>query len=170
MKQICLFLSDVAASLRRAPLVDELRWKPLSSISPLPASSCVSSRESGYCKTKSLLLLLLFFFHLLIQCQRLTLQWCKSKLHGRGSVIEFVFTKRDLLFIQRKYFFSSIPFQWRVLFLRSFWPVVSQNDSLFNSTLAHVSLLFHFCTPWKYLVFCRFQRIKKWNIGLEWVK
>ena len=44
MKQICLSLSDGAASLRRAPLVDALGRKPLSSISPLTASRWVSSR------------------------------------------------------------------------------------------------------------------------------
>ena len=48
MKQICLSLSDVAASLRRAPLVDALGWKPLSSISPLTASTWVLSRGAAY--------------------------------------------------------------------------------------------------------------------------
>ena len=37
-KQICLSLSDVAASLRRALLVVALGWKPLSLISPLTVS------------------------------------------------------------------------------------------------------------------------------------
>ena len=44
MKQICLSLSDVAACLQRTLLVDELGWKPLSSISPLTASRLVSSK------------------------------------------------------------------------------------------------------------------------------
>ena len=47
MKQVCLSLSDVAASLRRSPLVDALGWRPLSSISHLTASRWVSSRGSG---------------------------------------------------------------------------------------------------------------------------
>ena len=41
-------LSDAAASLRRAPLVDILGWKPLSLIRPLTGSRWVSS--SGCCK------------------------------------------------------------------------------------------------------------------------
>ena len=51
-KQICLSLSDVAASLRRALLVDALRWRPLSSISPLTASRWVSPRRWYYYNLK----------------------------------------------------------------------------------------------------------------------
>ena len=43
-KQIYLSLSDVAASLRRALLIDALGRKPLDQISPLTASRWVSSR------------------------------------------------------------------------------------------------------------------------------
>ena len=51
-KQICLSLSDVATSLRRALLVDALRWRPLSSISPLTASRWVSPRRWYYYNLK----------------------------------------------------------------------------------------------------------------------
>ena len=95
MKQICLSLSDVAASLRRAPLFDALGWKPLSSMSPLTTSRWVSSRGK--------------FIELFIN-RFMRYGWIDPpcvQLHSLIHLFDgFLFQPCNLLYHQAKFFFK----------------------------------------------------------------